>query len=129
MPELSDTKNRWKEEKILEITKFIVHLQSQSDRNGHFEIWCNGSTTDSGSVSEGSNPSISTIFCSQALCAWFLRLKASKACFRKLLGTKTKGGGASAGCETLYRPPQALKDSANGVSGILKNSWRGSSAG
>ena len=24
------------------------------------EIWCNGSTTDSGSVSEGSNPSIST---------------------------------------------------------------------
>ena len=24
------------------------------------EIWCNGSTTDSGSVSEGSSPSIST---------------------------------------------------------------------
>ena len=26
----------------------------------NIEIWCNGSTTDSGSVSEGSNPSIST---------------------------------------------------------------------
>ena len=30
----------------------------QSD---YIEIWCNGSTTDSGSVSEGSNPSISTM--------------------------------------------------------------------
>ena len=26
----------------------------------NIEIWCNGSTTDSGSVSEGSSPSIST---------------------------------------------------------------------
>ncbi len=41
--------------------KTFVHLQSQFD--GEFidiEIWCNGSTTDSGSVSEGSSPSIST---------------------------------------------------------------------
>ena len=30
------------------------------------EIWCNGSTTDSGSVSEGSSPSISTKFQEQA---------------------------------------------------------------
>ena len=37
--------------------KFAVPFR----KNGtEIEIWCNGSTTDSGSVSEGSNPSIST---------------------------------------------------------------------
>ncbi len=41
----------------LYIKKKVVHLQSHS---GQIEIWCNGSTTDSGSVSEGSSPSIST---------------------------------------------------------------------
>ena len=43
----------------LYIKKKVVHLQSHS---GQIEIWCNGSTTDSGSVSEGSSPSISTFF-------------------------------------------------------------------
>ena len=31
-------------------------------KGSKIEIWCNGSTTDSGSVSEGSSPSISTKF-------------------------------------------------------------------
>ena len=43
---------------------FALTLQSllrQGVAEGHqIEIWCNGSTTDSGSVSEGSSPSIST---------------------------------------------------------------------
>ena len=35
-------------------------MQSRFAREPDIEIWCNGSTTDSGSVSEGSSPSIST---------------------------------------------------------------------
>ena len=33
-----------------------------NSKGSQIEIWCNGSTTDSGSVSEGSSPSISTKF-------------------------------------------------------------------
>lgn len=48
--------------KVWHFSKTIVHLQSNfalSDWK-KIEIWCNGSITDSGSVGEGSNPSIST---------------------------------------------------------------------
>ena len=38
---------------------FAVPFQKTGSQ---IEIWCNGSTTDSGSVSEGSSPSISTKF-------------------------------------------------------------------
>ncbi len=38
---------------------FAVPFQKTGSQ---IEIWCNGSTTDSGSVSEGSSPSISTTF-------------------------------------------------------------------
>ena len=40
----------------------LLYICSPNRENTDIEIWCNGSTTDSGSVSEGSNPSISTIF-------------------------------------------------------------------
>ena len=46
--------------KNLQINKSFIPLQSQLKRESQIEIWCNGSTTDSGSVSEGSSPSIST---------------------------------------------------------------------
>ena len=46
---------------FLHFMKTVVNLQSRFDGDWNStEIWCNGSTTDSGSVSEGSNPSIST---------------------------------------------------------------------
>ena len=48
--------------KNLQINKSFIPLQSQLKRESQIEIWCNGSTTDSGSVSEGSSPSISTKF-------------------------------------------------------------------
>ena len=45
---------------FLQINKTFIPLQSQIKKGSQIEIWCNGSTTDSGSVSEGSSPSIST---------------------------------------------------------------------
>ena len=48
--------------KNLQFNKTFIPLQSQLKRESQIEIWCNGSTTDSGSVSEGSSPSISTKF-------------------------------------------------------------------
>ena len=48
--------------KVLHFNKTFVLLQSQIQTGSQIEIWCNGSTTDSGSVSEGSSPSISTKF-------------------------------------------------------------------
>ena len=39
---------------------FIRTFALPKIKKPNIEIWCNGSTTDSGSVSEGSNPSIST---------------------------------------------------------------------
>ena len=48
--------------KILHFNKTFIPLQSQFKKGSQIEIWCNGSTTDSGSVSEGSSPSISTQF-------------------------------------------------------------------
>ena len=39
---------------------FGVENNSLKIKGSQIEIWCNGSTTDSGSVSEGSSPSIST---------------------------------------------------------------------
>ena len=47
-------------QKVLQINKTFIPLQSQIQMGSQIEIWCNGSTTDSGSVSEGSSPSIST---------------------------------------------------------------------
>ena len=39
----------------------VATSPTKGDGRGNLiEIWCNGSTTDSGSVSEGSSPSIST---------------------------------------------------------------------
>ena len=40
--------------------KLLYICSPNRDFLSDIEIWCNGSTTDSGSVSEGSNPSIST---------------------------------------------------------------------
>lgn len=52
---------RKKVELILSIQDKVLFLQSSCEETQRIiEIWCNGSTTDSGSVSEGSNPSIST---------------------------------------------------------------------
>ena len=43
--------------KSVKLYTFAVPI---SETGSQIEIWCNGSTTDSGSVSEGSSPSIST---------------------------------------------------------------------
>jgi hypothetical protein len=42
--------------KIFWLSHFFVFLQSQTD----IVLWCNGSTTDSGPVCLGSNPSKTT---------------------------------------------------------------------
>ena len=73
------------------------------------EIWCNGSTTDSGSVSEGSNPSISTILQPGAVAPGFLCQRALKACFHKrYLAQKSKVGEAD-GAAKFASPPQAAR--------------------
>ena len=43
-------------------TKYSYICSPKFKKGSQIEIWCNGSTTDSGSVSEGSSPSISTKF-------------------------------------------------------------------
>ena len=48
------TKNFWN------FTKHSYLCSPKLEKGSQIEIWCNGSTTDSGSVSEGSSPSIST---------------------------------------------------------------------
>ena len=51
--------------KIFWLSHFFVFLQSQTD----IVLWCNGSTTDSGPVCLGSNPSKTTkiYFCSKSI--------------------------------------------------------------
>ena len=44
------------------LTKHSYLCNPKFKKGNNIEIWCNGSTTDSGSVSEGSSPSISTKF-------------------------------------------------------------------
>ena len=44
------------------LTKHSYLCNPKLKKGSQIEIWCNGSTTDSGSVSEGSSPSISTTF-------------------------------------------------------------------
>ncbi len=48
------------EQKFCILTKHSYLCSPKIMRESQIEIWCNGSTTDSGSVSEGSSPSIST---------------------------------------------------------------------
>ena len=62
-----------KVELILSIQDKVLFLQSSCEETQRIiEIWCNGSTTDSGSVSEGSNPSISTNPAPAGLFLWLL---------------------------------------------------------
>ena len=42
------------------LTKHSYLCNPKLKKGSQIEIWCNGSTTDSGSVSEGSSPSITT---------------------------------------------------------------------
>ena len=44
------------------LIKHLYLCNPKFKKGSQIEIWCNGSTTDSGSVSEGSSPSISTQF-------------------------------------------------------------------
>lgn len=47
--------------KIWQSKKMVVTLHSQKGNNpSHPALWCNGSTSDSGSACEGSNPSKAT---------------------------------------------------------------------
>ena len=49
-------------QKFCILTKHSYLCNPKIKKGSQIEIWCNGSTTDSGSVSEGSSPSISTTF-------------------------------------------------------------------
>ena len=106
MPALfSDTNNRWKEEKILDITKFIVHLQSQSDRNGHLRYGVMVALQILALSVRGLNPSILTFLQPGVVMRLaFIRLKALKAWFRKKPMAQKTGCGCNSQATEIVPP-------------------------